>query len=58
MTHDALLLTVGLLVPGPGSGAAELLGLAAPGVGDQEGAVELHEDVLDLLLGLLVNVWK
>ncbi len=51
-------LTVGLLVPGPGAGPAELLGLAAPGVGHKERPVELDKDVADLLLALLVNVCK
>jgi hypothetical protein len=35
---------------------AELLGLAAPGVGDEEGAVVAGEGVPDLLLGGLVDV--
>ena len=48
--------TVRLLEPGAGSTTTELLGLAAPGVGDEEGAVVAGEDVLDLLLGGLVDV--
>ena len=42
--------------PGAGSTTTELLGLAAPGVGDEECAVVAREDVLDLLLGGLVDV--
>jgi len=49
-------LTVRLLEPGAGTATTELLGLAAPGVGDEEGAVVAAEDVLDLLLGGLVDV--
>ena len=48
--------TVGLLEPGASTATAELLGLAAAGIGDEEGAVVPDEDVLDLLLGLLVDV--
>merc|ERR1739838_793800 len=50
------LLTVGLLVSGAGSRTSKLLGLVPPGVGNQQRPVKLHKDVLDLLLGLLVNV--
>merc|ERR1719336_625234 len=49
-------LTVGLLVSGTSAGAATLLGLVPPGVSNQQGPVKLHNDVLDLLLGLLINV--
>ena len=55
-TENAL--TVGLLVAGPGAGSAELLGLAAPGVGDEQRPVELDEHVLDGLLALFVDVCK
>lgn len=51
-----LVLTVGLLKPSTGTATAELLGLAAPGIGDEEGAVVSDEDVLYLLLGLFVDV--
>merc|ERR1719300_1436183 len=50
------LLTVGLLVSGARSRTSKLLGLVPPGVGNQQRPVKLHKDVLDLLLGLLVNV--
>ena len=49
-------LTVGLLVSCSGSGTSKLLGLVPPGVSDQQGAVVLDKDVLDLLLALLINV--
>merc|ERR1719205_477431 len=49
-------LTVGLLVSGTSAGAAKLLGLVPPGVSNQQGPVKLHKNVLDLLLGLLINV--
>jgi len=51
-----LTLPVGLLVAGAGAGTTELLGLAATGVGDEEGAVVAQEEVLDLDLGRLVDV--
>ncbi len=57
-TLGQVFLTVRLLISCPGARSAELLGLAAPRVGNQQGAVELHQDVLDLLLALLVDVWK
>ena len=41
---------------GTGATTTELLGLASPGVSDEEGPVVLEELVLDLLLGGLVNV--
>jgi hypothetical protein len=49
-------LTVRLLVPGPGAGTTELLGLAPAVVGDEEGAVELDEGLLEEVLGVLVDV--
>lgn len=49
-------LTVGLLVPGAGTGTTELLGLASPVVGDEECAVVLDESLLELVLGVLVDV--
>jgi hypothetical protein len=48
--------TVRLLEPGAGTTSAELLRLAAPGVSDEEGAIVAGKDVLDLLLGGLVDV--
>merc|ERR1712172_473719 len=35
---------------------SKLLGLIPPGVSNQQRPVKLHKDVLDLLLGLLVDV--
>jgi hypothetical protein len=49
-------LTVRLLVTCAGGGTAELLGLAAARVGDHQGAVVAEQDVLDLLLGGLIDV--
>jgi hypothetical protein len=51
----AYCLTVGLLVPGAGTGTTELLGLAPPVVGDEECAVVLDESLLELVLGVLVD---
>ena len=50
-------LTVGLLVAGTSSGSTELLGLAATGVGHQQGPIVLDQDVLDLLLGGFIDIW-
>merc|ERR1712154_622950 len=49
-------LTVRLLVYGSGSGTSKLLGLVSSGISDQQRAVELDEDVLDLLLALLIDI--
>ena len=49
-------LTVRFLVTSSGSGSTKLLGLVPAGIGNKEGSVELDKDVLDLLLGLLINV--
>lgn len=49
-------LPVGLLESGAGAATSELLGLTAAGICDKESAVVPDEDVLDLLLGLLVDV--
>jgi len=49
-------LTVRLLKASAGAGTTELLGLAATGVRHQEGTVVGEQDVLDLLLGGLVDV--
>jgi hypothetical protein len=50
-------LSVRLLVARAGTGSTELLGLAAAGVGNEESAVISEEDVLDLLLGSLIDDW-
>ena len=49
-------LTVRLLVTGAVTGTAELLGLHAPVVGDEEGAVVGDEGLLKLVLAVLVDV--
>lgn len=49
-------LTVRLLVTGAGTATTELLGLGATVVGDQEGAVVLDEGLLELVLGVLIDV--
>lgn len=49
-------LTVRLLVTGAGTGTAELLGLHAAVIGDEEGTVELDESRLEGVLAVLVNV--
>merc|ERR1719199_262535 len=49
-------LTVGLLAASAGARTTELLRLAAARVGDQQGAIVRHKDVLDLPLGGLVDV--
>jgi len=43
-------------IPGTGTGTTELLGLAATGVGNEEGTVVLEEDLLELVLGGLIDV--
>jgi hypothetical protein len=43
------------LVAGSGTGTAELLGLAATVVGDEQGSVELDEGLLEEVLGVLVD---
>jgi hypothetical protein len=48
-------LTVRLLVSGTGTGTTELLGLAATGISDQEGTVVGEEDLLELVLGGLID---
>lgn len=48
-------LTVGLLVPGTGTWTAELLWLAPPVVGNEEGSVVGNEGLLELVLGVLVD---
>ena len=49
-------LTVRLLVASAGSATSELLGLAAARVSNEQGLVVGLEDVLDLLLGSLIDV--
>ena len=49
-------LTVRLLVTGAGTGTAEFLGLHAPVVGNEEGAVVGDEGLLELVLAVLVDV--
>ena len=51
-----LVLTVGFLVPCASTGTTELLGLCATVVGNKQGAVVLHQSLLELVLGVLVNV--
>lgn len=53
---ESAALTVRLLVAGARSGTAELLRLAATRIGDEQRAVVLHQQVLQLLLALLVDV--
>lgn len=48
-------LSVRLLEAGSGTGTTELLGLAAAVVGDEQGAVELDEGLLEEVLGVLVD---
>lgn len=50
-----LRLTVRLLVPRARTLTAELLGLAPSVVGDEQCAVVLHEGLLELVLGVLVD---
>lgn len=49
-------LTVRLLVPGASTWTTELLGLAPPVVGNEQCAVVLNEGLLELVLGVLVDV--
>lgn len=51
-------LSVRLLVAGTSSGTSELLGLAATGIGNQQGTVVVDQDVLQLLLRGLIDVCK
>jgi len=55
-TLNASFSTVRFLEPRASAATTELLGLAAPGIGDEQRPVISDEDVLDLLLGLLVDV--
>ena len=50
-------LTVGFLVPRTCARTAELLGLAPPVIGNEECSVILYECLLQLVLGVLVNVF-
>jgi hypothetical protein len=49
-------LTVRLLVPGAGTATTELLGLGATVVGNEECAVVLDKSLLQLVLGVLIDV--
>jgi len=55
-SHDPYRLTVGLLEARTGALSAELLGLAATVVGDEEGAVVLGQGLLERVLAVLVDV--
>jgi len=55
-TAASTFLTVGLLVASAGAAATELLGLATTRVSHQQAAVVLDQGLLDLALGLLVNI--
>ena len=55
-TTRANRLSVRLLEARAGTFTAELLGLAATVVGDEQGAVELDEGLLEQVLGVLVDV--
>jgi hypothetical protein len=52
-----LRLTVRFLEPGTRTVTAELLGLAPPVVGNEQCAVVLDEGLLELVLGVLVDVF-
>lgn len=54
--HSQGNLTVRLLEARAGTGTTELLGLGTAVVGDQQGAVVLDEGLLELVLGVLVDV--
>jgi hypothetical protein len=49
-------LTVGFLVPGTGTATTELLGLRTTVVGDEQCAVVLNKSLLQLVLGVLIDV--
>jgi hypothetical protein len=53
---ESIHLTVRLLVPGAGTATTELLGLRTAVVGNEECAVVLNESLLQLVLGVLVDV--
>jgi hypothetical protein len=44
------------VLPGTGTSTTELLGLAATRISDEEGTVVLEEDLLNLVLGGLIDV--
>lgn len=50
-------LTVGFLVPRTCAWTAKFLGLAPPVVGNEERSVVLYECLLQLVLGVLVDVF-
>ena len=49
-------LTVRLLVPGTGTWTTKLLWLASPVVGNEESTVVLGQGLLELVLGVLIDV--
>ena len=51
-------LSVRLLVAGTGTWTTELLGLASSGISDQQGPVVVDQNVLEFLLGGLIDVCK
>lgn len=53
----ALRLTVGLLVLGTGTTSTELLGLCTTGIGDEEGAIVGDQQVPELFLLGLIDVY-
>lgn len=55
--HHTTTLTVRLLVSGTRAGTAEFLGLASSVVGNEQGAVVLHERLLQLVLGEFIHVF-
>lgn len=56
MACRSVRLTVGLLVPCAGTATTELLGLGAAVVGNEQCAVVLAKSLLELVLGVLVDV--
>ena len=56
MACRSVRLTVGLLGPCAGTATTELLGLGAAVVGNEQCAVVLDKSLLELVLGVLVNV--
>jgi hypothetical protein len=45
-----------VFIPGTGTSTTKLLGLAATRISDEEGTVVLKEDLLELVLGSLIDV--
>mmetsp|Transcript_19804 Transcript_19804/g.32660 ORF Transcript_19804/g.32660 Transcript_19804/m.32660 type:complete len:118 (+) Transcript_19804:57-410(+) len=52
-----LLLTVRFLEASTSGATTELLWFASTGIGDKEGTVVRHKDILDLGLGCLINIF-